>query len=465
MPSCCRQFCSVFGSILANLVLILLLCYPFGRSLSFLMYKQLQENPYLWFVPGAVSLALAILGISSHYLTSFFQYSVTRVLFSIGIDFFFTSLKIAIPVMIEEVVFLFCKAARPYQPLSSALVLSFGFFWFIVGHIQGRFRRVKKINVLNNRIPQSLRVVQLSDIHIGSMRFTELRKIVNQTNQLNPDIICITGDLVDSVSIVNSELPDPITGQLRPHCGFAPLADLRANYGVFFVTGNHDVESGRDGLLQILSHFPNITVLSNEIHTINIPIDTQHVQRLPTPIPEAEEMDSPPSSPTPAPVNFPVRIIGIEDGSDAEFREWVSDLEKELPKDESVHPFTIVLHHRPHTFSWKPSIKGLFGDMMLCGHTHAGQVWPVYPFILLAHVPAFGMLQKARIVSKESKSNLAAHSETMFNKRMVTVTPHEPLDLCTPPFIYVNPGTCTWASRMRTISLNEITCFDVRTPH
>lgn len=75
---------------------------------------------------------------------------------------------------------------------------------------------------------EGLRIVQISDVHLGPTVSPEfLVALVERTNALEPDLVAITGDLVE--------------GWVR-HIGewVAPLAELRAPMGTFFVTGNHE---------------------------------------------------------------------------------------------------------------------------------------------------------------------------------------------------------------------------------
>ena len=83
------------------------------------------------------------------------------------------------------------------------------------------------------RSMEGLTVVQLSDLHVGPyIRERELRHLVKVTNQLRPDIVVITGDILDR----NMEsLPDTVRG----------LAGLQATLGVFAVLGNHDISTDR----------------------------------------------------------------------------------------------------------------------------------------------------------------------------------------------------------------------------
>ena len=86
--------------------------------------------------------------------------------------------------------------------------------------------------------PQSLdglKIAQLCDLHIGGMlgrAFVE--QVVCSTNELNPDVVVIVGDLADGS-----------VARLRP--SLAPLSDLRTRHDVFFVTGNHEYYSPAGG--------------------------------------------------------------------------------------------------------------------------------------------------------------------------------------------------------------------------
>ena len=96
-----------------------------------------------------------------------------------------------------------------------------------------------------------LRIVQISDLHIGA-RIGEafLRRVVDRVNALRPDVVAITGDLVDGpVHLVEQAL--------------RPLADLDAPHGVYFVTGNHEYYwDGRESVRMVKAL--GLTVLHNE---------------------------------------------------------------------------------------------------------------------------------------------------------------------------------------------------------
>lgn len=80
-----------------------------------------------------------------------------------------------------------------------------------------------------------LRVAQLTDLHISRNFPAEwTRAVVDRTNALRPDIILLTGDLMDGSPALRRE-------------DFAPMADLRAPLGVFACPGNHEYYSDLPG--------------------------------------------------------------------------------------------------------------------------------------------------------------------------------------------------------------------------
>jgi uncharacterized protein len=75
---------------------------------------------------------------------------------------------------------------------------------------------------------EGLRIVQISDLHIGdALDEPFLRRVVARVNALAPDVVAVTGDLVDGLVPAVRDF-------------VAPLAELRARYGVYYVTGNHE---------------------------------------------------------------------------------------------------------------------------------------------------------------------------------------------------------------------------------
>ncbi|MBV8624019.1 MAG: metallophosphoesterase [Herbaspirillum sp.] len=94
-------------------------------------------------------------------------------------------------------------------------------------------------------------IVQISDIHVGpTIKAPYLQAIVDKVNALQPDVVAITGDLVDGS-----------VRQLAAHT--APLAQLRARHGAYFVTGNHEYYSNAHEWIAEVRRL-GLTVLMNE---------------------------------------------------------------------------------------------------------------------------------------------------------------------------------------------------------
>lgn len=101
-----------------------------------------------------------------------------------------------------------------------------------------------------------LTIAQLSDLHIGphtSRRF--LSRIVQATHALTPDVIAVTGDLID-------DRAEDVASYAKA------LGSLTAPLGVFMIPGNHDVYAGWDDVERALDEANVGTVLVNETHVL-----------------------------------------------------------------------------------------------------------------------------------------------------------------------------------------------------
>ncbi|MCI5121882.1 MAG: metallophosphoesterase, partial [Candidatus Electrothrix sp. AUS4] len=172
-------------------------------------------------------------------------------------------------------------------------------------------------------------IVQISDIHIGAMSMrAELEEIVAMVNKLQPDLIAITGDLVD--------------GKVQELAGeLAPLAKLKARHGVFFVTGNHEYYSGVEKWLPEIERL-GITVLNNSRTEIRQGNDT-------------------------------FILAGVPDHQAGKFgKEYAPDFNKALGGISTTRT-VVLLAHQPRAVQ-EAARHGV--DLVLSGHMHGGQIWP-----------------------------------------------------------------------------------------
>jgi len=197
--------------------------------------------------------------------------------------------------------------------------------------------RTKRVEVRLARWPAAddgFRIVQISDLHIGALldrRFA--RRVVERVRALGPDLVAITGDLVDgSVARLGDQT--------------APFGELRARHGVYFVTGNHDHYSGASSWTRQIASL-GLRPLRNECIRLEL---------------EAG----------------PIQLAGVDDHHAALLPgEQGEDLDAALSSVDAALPL-LLLAHDPSTFK-RASQLGV--DLQLSGHTHGGQIWPFHHFV------------------------------------------------------------------------------------
>ncbi len=202
---------------------------------------------------------------------------------------------------------------------------------------------VRRVRVALDRLPpeqDGFRIVQLTDVHVGpTIGRAFVEQIVARANALEPDLIAITGDLVDG-------------GVPELASAIEPFGGLRARHGVYFVTGNHEYFSGADAWLNELNRL-GIRVLRNE----RVPIGNA-----------AGGFD----------------LAGVDDRSSARFGGLAPEaaLARALA-DRDPRRELVLLAHQPRTLlDAEPFDVGL----QISGHTHGGQMWP-FNFVVQLQQP------------------------------------------------------------------------------
>jgi predicted MPP superfamily phosphohydrolase len=209
--------------------------------------------------------------------------------------------------------------------------------------------QIKELEVRLRGLPQELagfRLVQISDVHIGALlRKDWVSHVVDRIRALSPDLVAITGDLVDGS-----------VAELRDHV--APLSRIEAKHGVYFTTGNHEYYSGVEDWY---AHLPTLGVR---------PLRNERVEIAPG-----------------------LDLAGIEDPTGA------PDLSRAL-KGRDPSRALVLLAHQPRQFI-EAAKHGV--SLTLSGHTHGGQIWPfswlvalVQPYLAGLHLRGEAQLYVSR---------------------------------------------------------------------
>lgn len=177
-------------------------------------------------------------------------------------------------------------------------------------------KRTLKIN--SDKLLRTVRLVQLSDVHIGSRSRWFLKYLRWRVNRMDPHLVCITGDLID-----------------QPGLDELLLGDLaRFNAPIYYVTGNHERYEDFDAILLRLRNLG--------LHVLRGQRD------------DWEELS----------------ILGIDDADDPkQVKKGLSAIRLDDKR------FNILLYHKPLGLQ-DAAEAGV--DLMLSGHTHGGQIWPFH---------------------------------------------------------------------------------------
>lgn len=189
------------------------------------------------------------------------------------------------------------------------------------------------------------RIVHLSDLHLGSV-ITKgyMRQMVRKVNALHPDLIVITGDIINHSAVREMHNPDSIADV---------LAQMKAPQGVFACLGNHDPAPDDPDLMRLLGR-AHITLLDNRMVSLT-------------------DLD-----------------LAGRNGNSIDGRPPIKDW---LPKRDESRPL-VMLDHYPNGMD---DAVEMGADLVLCGHTHKGQyfpcnllLWRTYPGKLCYGLSTFG---------------------------------------------------------------------------
>ncbi|MFZ9594643.1 MAG: metallophosphoesterase [Bdellovibrionia bacterium] len=213
--------------------------------------------------------------------------------------------------------------------------------------------QVKEVSVPLPNLPKELhglKIAQISDLHVGGTIGSQyVENVVKRVLGLSPDLIAVTGDLVDGI-------PETLSSKMTA------LAQLKAPLGTFYVTGNHEYYWGAEQWIQKVTEL-GFTPLMNS----NRVLQFQGKKLL---------------------------VAGVTDTSAHQFiPDHQTDPKKARLSDQDCD-FKLLLAHRPDScFEAEP----LGYDLQLSGHTHAGQFFPWSILVSFAHRYLQGLNRHGRM--------------------------------------------------------------------
>ncbi len=201
----------------------------------------------------------------------------------------------------------------------------------IAGHLNALYPRVHKITLqIAKTAPglKTLRLVMASDIHLGTViGKSRFDRIVETINGLDPDLVVLAGDIVD----------EDLGPVIKQNLG-ETLRAIKARYGIYGITGNHEYIGGVEEATAYLVE-----------HGVRMLRDTAVT------------------------VNDALVLVGREDRSISQFsgkrRRPLDDLLHGIDRRKAV----VLLDHQPFHLE-EGANAGV--DLQLSGHTHHGQLWP-----------------------------------------------------------------------------------------
>ena len=292
------------------------ICY---RAWQFLTEQPLAVR---WGVVALIWMAALALMVAMMLRHAALPAWLGQTLFTVGSSWMVVTLYLVLSLVVVDLLRL-CGFTLRFGFVGAVL---FTTLLLVVGYINHRHPKVVHIAMQTDRPIEggAVRIAFVSDVHLGEgTGRKQLERYVRLINQEQPDLILITGDLID-----NSTTP---LHRDRMH---EPLNDLTAPLGIYMVAGNHEYISGIEQSKAFLELTP-ITLLQDSVVTL-----TNGVQ-----------------------------LLGRDDRSNRHRK----------PLDELAATATgegprILLDHQPYRLQQTDSL-GL--EVQLSGHTHHGQVWPM----------------------------------------------------------------------------------------
>lgn len=216
---------------------------------------------------------------------------------------------------------------------------------------------INKIEYKNSKIPNNFdgyKILQVSDLHNKEFGKNQ-SKLVQYTKEINPDVIVITGDIIDKRRTVSEDL----------YIGLEYIRKLNKEYPIYFVTGNHEVWRPK--------FYPEVKQALLDEGVIILENDTQEI-----------EIDG-----------EKISLLGVNDIAEID-GEYITEKERNKFRNilkglvsKAGNDFKVLLSHRPELIRIYAEEQV---DLTFTGHAHGGQIR--LPFTEGLFAPNQGVLPK-----------------------------------------------------------------------
>ncbi|MDQ7835051.1 MAG: metallophosphoesterase [Humidesulfovibrio sp.] len=199
------------------------------------------------------------------------------------------------------------------------------------GVYEGGAVRVLRHEVRSAKVLRPVRVVALSDLHLGALTIdARLERLVRLVGEQKPDLVLLVGDIVN-------DHPESLEPQA------AILRGMRPSLGMFGVFGNHERYEGDARSAQVF-RWAGAELLRGRV--VDLP-------------------------------GTGVQLLGVDDpGRAGDVSGVLASEVRSLSGNLDPARLHVLMNHRPH--AWREAVQPLGIEVMLSGHTHRGQLSPFY---------------------------------------------------------------------------------------
>jgi uncharacterized protein len=321
-------------------VMFLLNLYVQKRLFKRLHFKISRYTYYFLAVIFVLEILFAIESLYHPFVGSPALYYILSLAVAVTVTLFFVTLLYDLLHTTAQQI-PFDQGRRRFMKITfDVTMLILAFSYLVKGVIGGLKKpRLNSVEILIKDFTfNEFTIVQFSDAHVGNtIGKAFVRECVDRINALKPDMVVITGDLLDrKIEAAKEEL--------------SPLKELQSKYGTYFILGNHEYFHGAQEIADYMPEL-NIRPLLNDSVIIGAGANVFNLVGL-------NDL-----------ISLRMGVLPVDTGKAFE------KVDKSLP--------TILLSHQPKSIE---IVTDKEYDLMISGHTHGGQIFP-FGFLVMLQQP------------------------------------------------------------------------------